>query len=252
MNTIKKIAMAAAVAVICFAPNALADQTFDMTGVGSGNYTADVYIGPYQATVNGVANTQVICDDFADETYVPEDWNASVSSVADLGSNVKWGQSNQTLYDEAAYLATQLLNPANAADDAAIQYAIWQLFDPTGTASDPGVIPWLDAYGLSSFDSSTSPTGVQYWLNQAGLASNYDSSSWANVAVYTYDPSANPNGPVCSNQAGGTCPSAPPQEFLVVTETPEPSTIFLSLLGLGGMLFLFMRRQRNLGVSLAA
>jgi hypothetical protein len=249
MNTINKIAMAAATAVICFAPSVFADQTVDMTGVGSGNYTANVYIGPYQATVNGVANTQVICDDFADETFVPEDWNASVSTVANLGSDVKWGQSNQTLYDEAAWLATQLMNPPSAADDAAIQYALWQLFYPTGTASDPGVQPWLNAYGLSSWDASTAQTGVQYWLNQAAMASNYDSSSWANVEVLTYDPNGNPNGPICQN--GQTCPSTP-QEFLVVTETPEPSTILLSLLGFGGMLFLLMRRQRSAGMTLAA
>jgi hypothetical protein len=190
----------------------------------------------------------VICDDFADDSYIPETWQASVSTVASLGSNVKWanlGAAEQQDYNEAAYLATQLMaNSGNALEADAIQYALWQVFYPTGTASVPGVQPFLTAAGLTGFDTdSTDVYGVQYWLNMAASQKN---TVFANVLVYTYDPSANPNGPVCGT---GSCPTAPPQEFLVVT--PEPSTILLLAMGMGG-LFLLKKRQRSTARVLAA
>ena len=64
-----------AVAVLCIAPSALADTSITLTGAGN-NPVDGIYVGPYYATVNGVANTPVICDDFADEVYLNESWGA--------------------------------------------------------------------------------------------------------------------------------------------------------------------------------
>ena len=59
----------AALALLCIAPCAFASSSLTMTGAGN-NVMDGVYVGPYYATVNGAANTPVICDDFADETYI--------------------------------------------------------------------------------------------------------------------------------------------------------------------------------------
>jgi hypothetical protein len=220
-------------AVLVFgAPNLRADSTLNL--YSPGNDPVDgIYVGPYYAQINGV-DTPVICDDFGDESYLSETWGASVSTVADLGSNVKWGSGNQLEYDEAAYLATLLASAPQSPNAAGLQYAIWQIFDPNGNGTtDPGVINYIGA-------TSALETEVLGYISQAA-GQNYTPGEYANVTVYSYDPSANPNGPMC---AGSPCPSSPPQEFLVVN-TPEPSTLLMLALGIGGLL-LFARRQRNL------
>jgi len=243
--------LAALVAVVSLTPRAVADQTasMDLTGVGTNGAYAGVYIGPYQGTINGVS-TPVICDDFGDESYIPETWTAITTSVSNLGAdpNLKWGD-NQTLYDEGAYLATLLANPANSANASAIQYALWQLMDaaPAGGAYNNGVENWLagelGSSQFATFEGSSSVAGsVLYYIAQAEMASNYDSSNWSNVLIYSFDQ--------CTNTVSSPCTSTnPPQEFLVAT--PEPSTILMLILGLGAI-FLVWRRQRNFGAIAAA
>ncbi len=46
------------------------------------NVLAGIYVGPYYATIDGVPNVPIICDDFTDETYVGESWTANVTTVA--------------------------------------------------------------------------------------------------------------------------------------------------------------------------
>ena len=249
------LGLAIAVIAMCSAPVTRADQTasMDLTSAGGNVWDSSVYIGPYTATITQSGSTTgivtpVICDDFADNSYVPETWTAYEGTVATLSSdpNLKWG-NNPVLYDEMAYLATLLINPANSANtDDAIQFAIWQLSDPTGTTSDPGVIPYLQGKlgtgtNYTNFEGTTSSPNsgtVQWYVQQA--ESNYGSSTWANISIYSYD-----TGAACPTPGNATapCQSAPPQEFLVVT-TPEPSTLLMLGLGLGAM-FLMWRRQRN-------
>ncbi len=45
----------------------------------------DVYVGPYYAMINWVQKA-VICDDFTDDSYVPEVWTATVTSFSALPS----------------------------------------------------------------------------------------------------------------------------------------------------------------------
>ncbi len=228
-----KLGLLVGAALIFIAPNMRADTTLNLYSPGN-NPVDGIYVGPYYATINGV-NTPVICDDFADDSYVPESWAASTSTVASLGTNVKWGSLNQTQYDEAAYLATMLASAPQSPNAAAIQYAIWQIFDPNGNGgSDPGVIAYLNGRDPSLENA------VLGYITQAGMQT-YTPGEYANVTVYSYDAAANPKGPSCG---GSACPTAPPQEFLVVN-TPEPSTILLLALGLGGLLMLWRRKKNS-------
>ena len=58
--------------LLASAPVVAAQPTvsFSITGVGSGGSLDGVYTSPYAGTVNGIA-TPVICDDFANSSYVP-------------------------------------------------------------------------------------------------------------------------------------------------------------------------------------
>src|SRR5277367_1307801 len=60
--------------------------TFNLTGVGSGANLAGVYTSPYTGNVNGGSSMSVICDDFADDSYVPETWTAYQSSLSSVVS----------------------------------------------------------------------------------------------------------------------------------------------------------------------
>jgi len=216
-------------------PSSFAAQTANMslTGVGTNGTLGGVYIGPYVGTVNGVT-TPLICDDFIDESYIPETWTADVYSISDYAS-LRFHSSTAPLaqvgYEEVAWLSQQLTNQSlglpttctnttsiNCAGD--IQYAIWAVFDPTAL----------------TYITGANRTNANTWLSAA--QSHYSTGDYSNVSVYT----AVAGTALCGGRA---CPPGPtPQEFIVV-RTPEPP--FLSLLGVdlsavGGLIF-FLKRK---------
>jgi hypothetical protein len=206
----------AALAVLCFAPCAFAGSSLTMTGAGS-NVMGGVYVGPYYATVNGVANTPVICDDFADESYIGSSWNYTVNNFSTLGSAL-WGSQTKN-YEAAAWLTLQMLslnsNPGNASQVGYLSFAIWSLFDKSA---------------LNSLNS-TQLAGVMSWL--AKVPSNLTPAEFANFVLLT--PQGCTNGP-------GSCPG---QEFLMMVPEGGSAAMYLLLAGLscfGAMLF---RRRRQ-------
>jgi hypothetical protein len=113
-NVLQKLLLVAAVALLSLAPASFADTaSMSLTGAGS-NGMAGVLIGPYTANINGVS-TPVICDDYGDESYIPETWTADVTTASNTGgtrNTSKWGltSTQQTQdYAVAAYLANELL-----------------------------------------------------------------------------------------------------------------------------------------------
>ena len=211
-----------------------ADVNMTLTGPGNNGALGNVYVGPYQGTINGVS-TPIICDDFFDDSYLNEAWTATVSTFSNL-SQTKFGKGNTgsqdgvtqtvaTQYEEAAWLAQQLVNAptscgvgANCAGD--IQFAMWEVFDSTGSNTPFSLLSGADF------------TNASWWLTQAQKQSFY-AGEFSNVTIYT---------PVsCSAVCGTTLP----QEFMVVN-TPEPSEIALlgvDLSGASALLFLLYRRR---------
>lgn len=223
------------VAILGFAASSFAAQTASMTltGVGTNGVLGGVYVGPYLGTIDTVT-TPVICDDFADESYIPESWTANVYGVSDFASlRFNASPSAQVGYEEVAWLSQQLTNQSlglatyiscppsvNCAGD--IQFAIWAVFD---TAA----LPQLSGADL---------TNANAWLSAA--QSQYSTGDYSNVSVYT--PFIDSTHPATCN--GGPCASIPPQEFIVV-RTPEPPV--LAVLGVDfsaiGVLIFFLRRK---------
>ena len=220
--------------LLFFASVSLAQSPVNMvlTGVNPTGYNLDgVYTSPYQATINGVSAT-VICDDFADGSNIGESWQATATNLATVGNSTaaKWdpfiGVSEQTLYDQVAWLSTQLLAASgNAELQADIGFAIWQATCTESTGVNIGnqcSASNLPFAGLSGTDLSTAQSYLTLAENQP-----YTAGEFSNFTIYT---------PV-----SGT--SNPPQEFIV--ETPESSTaVMLSadLFGLIGLAFVFRRR----------
>jgi hypothetical protein len=245
-------------ACLCFANTASADTSFTLTNV-EGASLGGVYTSPYYATVGGTTGVAVICDDFASESYLGETWGtvatnlSSLPTSTTLPSGVKvplWssgysemlsgstytltagGLSQATAYTVAAYLGTEILNAAAGSQNQQdLSFAMWTLFD--------GNTPL-------TYLSGTDLTGAEGDLLSAENAVKLDGltpSAYSNVTIYSYDGL----GVTCA--AGTTC-APPPQEFIAIS-TPEPSTILLLILGMGGLLFLG-RKQRKLEATLAA
>ncbi len=221
-NQTKLFLLAVAAALLMFTPRSRADVVMTLTGAGN-NPAYNVYIGPYTATVNSVS-APVICDDFADDSFLNESWNASVTNLETVATGAPKFSTGTGNYSEAAWLTLQLLGASNNSQAAAIQYAIWDLFDPSQVSS------YLSGFsgGTTFLKDSSNADGVQYWLNLAA-GSSLSSSQLADFLIYT--PTSCISG--CLN-------GKLPQEF--ITYTPEPSTILMLLMGITALLW-FKRRE---------
>ncbi len=81
-------------AVLCLALPAFAQDTVYFDGVVGGSDTGttgsgtsvDAYTGLYSGTLNGVAVTGFICDDYAHDITNPESWQATATQASALGS----------------------------------------------------------------------------------------------------------------------------------------------------------------------
>jgi hypothetical protein len=188
-----------------------------LTSAGS-NVMDGVYVGAYTATINGVS-TQVVCDDYADDSYLNESWSAAVTNSSSLGST-KWWQSPSG-YNGAAWLVTQMMNSSDPTTVGEIQYAIWGIFDSNAITN------------LNNFNT-TYGQAAQGWINMAAKNSN------TNFLVYTFDPLGG-----TATCGGGPCPtSGPPQEFLVVPAPESPFLITLAGYMLGLALIAVVLRRR--------
>lgn len=228
------------VAVLAFAPASFAQNTTNMTLTGAGNYTVagDVYVDPYTATVGTQTNVTVICDDWSNNSYLGESWTANVTNATAAGTTTPAPMfgNNQALYNEAAWLGSQILanysaNPTSAqqAIETELSFALWQLTYGIGSnTEDPAPLTYLG--GVSTNQNQACGTEYQCAVSdyQAALGeANYNAAGWE----------------ILTPAGVGSPEGTTPQEFLVYT--PESSTLILfgaDLLGLLALAFLFRKR----------
>jgi len=250
-SSFRRFWLLTAAVVLVSASAAFGQQTVSMNLTGTGNNTIEwgssfgVFVDPYTATVGGVPNTTVICDDWSNNSFVGESWTANVTNLTSVvGSSSPMFGNNaaaQTLYNEVAWLATDLLNNYSPTPSAAQQttqindsFAIWQLtYGANGTTQE---LPSPVSFG------SINQTAVNTAKTNAAnaVAGGWVGTDWEILTPNTSDPIT------CT---GSGCPSpnnattlGVPQEFLVFT--PEASTIVMfaaGVLGLLAMAFFFRR-----------
>jgi hypothetical protein len=263
-HTLRKLRYASivALALAMVAGSALAFQaptttTFYLDNPGSYTVLAGVYTSPYGGQVNFPTSSivPVICDDFADESFTPEEWTAYVTSLSSLTSGtdtyLKWSKStydpslSQTqAYDVAALLSIDILQSSSGSTaQQDLSYALWALFDPLGNGaspSDPGAFGQLNNYGDTSAISQAT-TDLNAAINDVV---NTNSSALAELSNYKVTIYSYKSGATCPDQTGGVCANTPPQEFITVT-TPEASTPILLAVDLLGFIALvgFLRKR---------
>lgn len=222
-------------ALVLLAPVSFADTVVTLTGVGDGAVFGGVYVDPYTMTVGSQTGVPVICDDWLHEVGIGETWQATVTDLSTAGTtaNTLMFGHNQPLYNELAWLGTQLFNnPTNYQTQVEDSFAIWSLtYGQDVLPYTPDVDPL--SYMAGYLTGGTSNAMYQDVLNlktEAALHQNDTFSGWEIITPTTVDPNY-----------------GVPQEFL--THVPEPSGVF-GMLGAGfAALIGAMRRKRAPAMS---
>ena len=228
MNKAVQITCLAAIAAICLTTAALAQTSVTLTGPPPGYVYDGIYMSPYYATVGGVTNVPIICDDFGDDTHSGSTWNATVTSFSNLtSSSTSWGvaaASNTNLYGAAGYLFGQILSASTPYDKVVDTFELWALFDPTAVknylaTTNAGSGAPISTSALSDllFGTATTPGLLASLLQQS-----FSASAYSNLIVLSPN---NKDGTICA--AGqGNCAA---QEFITFS-VPEGGTALTYLL----------------------
>jgi hypothetical protein len=238
MNVIVNSSRLVLVALVCLAGRAFAQVGVTLTAPNpnySWNdtyYNEDVSVGPYVATVNNVANQAVICDDYSDSVWVGEHWNASEMNFSNLSmstlGNTMWGATDGSnastfnMYLEAAWLAEKLISaPNNNTIVAAIQYAMWGIFNSNALSGGP---------------QGSGQTSASYWYNLATSQTGLSASEFSNLDILT---PLNSNNSVCKANQGCA------QEYFLLAAEGDTAAMYLLLAAIVCFGAMFFRSRQN-------
>jgi hypothetical protein len=214
----------------CHADTVILAATGLPSTLENGNYgsSGETYNGFAIATIGGIPDQWIVCDDYTHDTPVPSGnmiYDTSTIVGSDPLANVRFTGSDEVLnYDEAAVLVWQLYEYVSATGTKALantitdyQYALWNVFDPYNAASNPSGVQ-VNSNQIALQTEALNLVGTQ--------AAMLDATVYPEVRVYTPDPK------------GGSTGS---QEFMQVV-TPEAGTLPLAMGALLVAAALKMRR----------
>ena len=234
MSLASRAALAGAVTFL-LARAAVAQQTvgmrydFSATGANYGGY----YVGPnvgtmFPATGNpGQGKTiTMFCVDFLNEATSNQTWTANVSPLAGASLALTREPNGAVGYRKAVWLADQFSVQAPQYWGG-IQSAIWAIFGAPGFDGNP-------VKTAQQLPIANDARNAVYWSGQAtafaasSAFETYDYSRWAVITA---------TGAAGLRQGGG------PQEFIAQV-VPEPGTLALVAVGVGGVVVTAIRRRR--------
>jgi hypothetical protein len=194
-------------------------DSLTLSGVG-GQITDGVYVDPYLFTVTGPGGTNTLVDmsclNFNREVSIGQSWSANPVNVASVSTSATIdGESGLDILADA-YLYNQYAGAiGNAQLTSDIQFAIWDIMDPT------------DVSGQSGYDANAQA------LAAAALraAPNQTSSTYANDELFV------PTGYTAGSEPQLFMTDPPPSAI-----TPEPTSLILLGTGLLGTVGLMRRK----------
>jgi hypothetical protein len=158
------LAAIAASALLCLGLPAAAQEDVAVTFTGGytttfSNADGDFGAGIYSATINGSSSPGIICDDYEDEIYNNESWNAKAYQASSLAggniNNVLFSSLGLPGYAEIGSLVSMMFDGATSLSfggttvsgvtQSALSAAIWDITTPGGIS---GVTPGTTAYAL--------------------------------------------------------------------------------------------------------
>jgi hypothetical protein len=252
-----RISLWVGIAALSLGTWAVGQTSVTLTAPGPGPSYDGIYVSPYYATVGGVANTPVVCDDFGDESTLST-WTATVTpfSGSSAPTNTSWSLAGKTLtqYDAVAWLTLQVLQQTSGSTGQIIDtFANWAVFDPSGVASyllNNPVTTGLTTAQLCTDIFGTAGCSTTWVPADGGLlATAYGApvpSGGYNLEIISPDTPGTTN--VCKAETGCTA-----QEFIAVS-VPEGGAAFGYLLLAGLCCFgaMFARSRRQIGSVSAA
>ena len=226
--------------------------TIDFTGLPA-NYLFSTYNGFAYATVDGVPNLLLICDDYSHTTYVPSSGlqyavsaltgqnplqNARFPDPAGLDASI-------ARYETAALLVEGLRNngPQSLIDlTAQYQYALWQLFTPSLVLPDATSQTLLSDAAAAVLTPNADQTDLYSRLRiftpLPGYESNQEFLALAGDPSWQSVPPPDPFGGLPPPSTGDLA-------------TPEPDALALGGIGLGLIVIgpMVRRRKRQAAAS---
>ena len=172
-----------------------------------GVYENGTYNGFATATVAGIPNQLLLCDDSAHTTYVPSgDLVYDFSSLPTL-QYARFAPALQK-YEEAAVLLYELAQVQSSDPNyndvvTEYQYAVWTLFSNSHTLADSNLLVASQGLQTTALAYVTGTQTAPSWLKTA----------YAELAIYTPD----------STAANLPIGNASNQEFLALNPAPEPA-----------------------------
>jgi len=253
MKTVVRISLWVGV-LLCLGTWAIAQTSVTLTAPAPGPSYDGIYVSPYYATVGGVANTPVVCDDFGDNSSLST-WNATVTAFSGLTAptGTSWSMAGKGLssYDAVAWLTTQVLSQVPGSTGQIIDsFADWAVFDPSGVASyllsNPvSGGPLTTAQLCMDIFGSAGCTKTWIQANGGLLAKAYGASGGYGLEIISPDKPG--TSMVCKAETG--CPA---QEFIAAIPEGGAALAYLLLAGLCCFGAIRMRSRRQIGGISAA
>jgi hypothetical protein len=233
---------------------ASAQTSVTLTGPPPGYSYDGIYVSPYYATVGGVTNVPVVCDDFGDDSTLST-WKATVTPFSTISStNTSWSLAGKTLtqYDAVAWLTLKVLQQTpGTIGQIVYSFADWALFDPGGVASyltkNPITTGTLTTAALCNdiFGSGAYSAGVCNSGAGGLLASAYAAGVPAGIGNMSII-SPDTGSLVCRAETG--CAA---QEFIAFVPEGGAAMAYLLLASVCCFGAMFLRSRRQISVPAA-